>query len=220
MSDTNISSTQKLLLFLLVFLISLLFLNSHGTSDMEIWLQWADNAYILGVVAGFEANQADYPPITTAILLVAVRLGQVLELPALTAIKLSIILFLCLTSLACWLWTRDVVVTLLMHLALLLNSAALAYVDIYFAPTLVLALWALKQRKLLLFTMFYSIACLTKWQPLIIAPFILLYILDVNQWSDWKRIDVKKLALRVILPAAVLLGLTLLIFGAGPVWGA
>ena len=218
MRNTKISSIQTLLLFLLVFLLSLLFLNSHGTSDMEIWLQWADNADNLGVVAGFEANHADYPPITTAILLDAVRLGQVLELPALTAIKLSIILFLCLSSLACWLWTRDVGITLLMHLALLLNSAALAYVDIYFAPTLILALWALKQRRLLLFTLCYSIACLTKWQPLIIAPFILLYILNVMQWSDWKRIDFKKLALRVILPAAVLAGLTLLIFGVKPVW--
>ena len=220
MFDPKISSMQKLVLALLMILVSLLFLNSHGTTDMEIWLQWSENADNLGVVAGFEANHADYPPITTAILLDAVRLGQVLELPALTAIKLSIILFLCLTSLACWLWTKDVGVTLLMHLALLLNSAALAYVDIYFAPTLVLALWALKQRKLLFFTVCFTIACLTKWQPLIIAPFILLYILDVKQWDDWKRINVKNLALRIVLPAAVLLGLTLLIFGAGPVWDA
>ena len=220
MFDAKTSSFQKLIVFLLMLLLSLVFLNSHGTSDMEIWLQWAENADNLGVVAGFEANQADYPPITTAILLDVVRLGQVLELPALTAIKLSIILFLCLTSLVCWLWTKDVGVTLLMHLALLLNSAALAYVDIYFAPALVLALWALKQRKLLLFTLCFSVACLTKWQPLIIAPFILLYILDVKQWSDWKRIDVKNLALSVVLPAAALVGLILLIFGAGPVWEA
>jgi hypothetical protein len=213
MNDFEVSRIQLFLLLLVLFLLSLLCLNSHGTADMDTFVVWTNNADSLGLVKGFAANHADYPPLADVILVEAVSMGQLIALPAVTSIKLSIILFLWLTTLACWLWTRDPLITLLMYLALFLNSALLAYVDIYFAPTLILALWALKERKSFLFTLCYVIACLTKWQPLIIAPIILIYILNVRQWSDWKYVDFRRIALRLILPAAGLVGIVLIIFG-------
>ena len=194
----------------------LLTLNSPGTSDMGIWLSWADNVDRQGLVNGFAANQADYPPLTSAILLGAVRLGEQVDVRPFVAIKLSIGLFLGLTTLAFWRWTRDLRAAVWMFLALLLNSMLLAYVDIYVAPALVLALWALKEGRLGLFSLCYTAACLTKWQPLIIAPFLLVYALGRRE----RRPALGATLLGLGLPAAALLGASLLIFHWGPVWQA
>ena len=208
-------STTKLqtgLIWLGLGLLALLLLNSPGTSDMGIWLTWSDNLERLGLVRGFAANHADYPPLTSAILLGAVRLGELVDVRPFAAIKLSILTFLGLTCLACWRWTKDMRVTAALFLALLLNSALLAYVDIYLAPALVLGLWALKEKRLELFSLCFGAACLTKWQPLIIAPFLLVYILGQKQGSTGLRLA------RAALPAAGLLGLACLVFDLGPLW--
>ena len=191
-------STTKLqtgLIWLGLGLLALLLLNSPGTSDMGI-PTWSDNLERLGLVHGFAANHADYPPLTSAILLGAVRLGELVDVRPFVAIKLSILTFLGLTCLACWRWTKDMRVTAALFLALLLNSALLAYVDIYLAPALVLGLWALKEERLELFSLCFGAACLTKWQPLIIAPFLLVYILGQKQGSTGWRLA------RAALPAA------------------
>jgi hypothetical protein len=210
------------LIFLAVLagLFTLSFLHSPGTSDVQIWESWARNADHQGLRAGFAANQADYPPLTSALLFCAVRGLRPFGALTFLAIKISIALFLFLTSLLFWLWTKDLVATLILHAALTLNSVALGYTDIYTAPSLVLALWALKERRYLPFTIFYTLACLTKWQPLIIAPFILLYLLNLPRLADWRRIDFKKLFWQVCLPATLILLATLSFFGHSPVWQA
>jgi hypothetical protein len=95
-------------------------------------------------------------------LLCVVRVSHLTGLALIDAIKLSIALFTCLTSLIFWLWTRDIALTILLHFSLLLNGVALGYIDIYFAPSLILLLWALRERKLTLFSVAFSIASLTK----------------------------------------------------------
>ena len=204
------------LAFCLLALLALLTLNSPGTSDMGIWLSWADNLERLGLVDGFAANQADYPPLTSAVILGAVRLGELVDVRPFVAIKLSIGVFVGLTTLAFWRWTKDARAAMAMFLALLLNSMLLAYVDIYFAPALVLGLWALKEGKLALFSVCFSAACLTKWQPLIILPFLLVFVMRREE----QRPSTRALLLRGALPAAGMLGVTLLVFGLGPMWDA
>jgi hypothetical protein len=132
-------------------------------------------------------------------------------------IKLFIIIFHCLTSLIFWLWTKNIFITIILHFSLLLNSVALGYIDIFFAPTLILSIWAIKEQKLIFFTLFYSIACLTKWQPIIIAPFIVLYILNIKQVNQWKQVDFKNILLKVVFPAISLIIITLYVFGFIPI---
>jgi hypothetical protein len=203
----------------LVLLVILIFLNSPGTDDVALyWVPWADHAADLGGPAGFAIDEAQYgyPPYSSVILASAVRIGRALGLGTFEALKWSLVAFLVGTSALVWLWTRNFIVTMLFCLALLLNSVALGYIDIYFAPTLILALWALKVRKWLWFTVFFIMASLTKWQPIIIAPFIALYILDIQRVRQWRQIDFKKLVLTILLPAAAVLGLTLRVFDAAP----
>jgi hypothetical protein len=210
--DRYLKSIQTAFWGLLLLLLTVLFLNSHGTGDVNIFTRWANTADTYGLISGFKAN-ADYPPFTMVILFCALKVSRLFGVETFGAIKLSILFFLCATSFVFWIWTRDILTTAILHLSLVLNSVALGYTDIYFAPTLVLSLWALKERRLTLFTVFYSIACLTKWQPLIIAPFILLYILNINHISQWKQIEFKKFFRGVLYPMLIILAIILAIFG-------
>ncbi len=89
----------------------------------------------------------------------------------------------------------------------------LVYIDIYFVPTLILSLWAIKERNMKLFTIFYSISCLIKWQPIIIAPFILLYILNIQKIAEWKKIDFKGITFNVLSPLIIIVIITFSLFG-------
>ncbi len=198
---------------LLVLLVTVSFVRSPGTGDVETWERWAHNADTFGIASGFAANRGDYPPYTSVILLGAVRISRLVGVGTFGAVKLSVLLFLLLTSLVFGWWTRNFVLTVILHLSLLLNSVALGYIDIFFAPTLILSIWAIKEQKLALFAIFYSIACLTKWQPIIIAPFIGLYILNIKHVRHWKQVDFKRLTKHVLFPAAVILIPTLSVFG-------
>jgi len=219
MPQRSIKSILAALLILLVLLATVSFVNSPGTDDVALyWVPWAEHAADLGGPAGFARDEAQYgyPPYGSVILASAVRLGRALGIGTFEALKWSLVVFLLAASALVWLWTRSVIVAALFGLALLLNSVALGYIDIYFAPTLILALWALKVRKWIWFVVFFSAACLTKWQPVLIAPFIVLYILDIQHIRHWRQIDFKRLAVTILLPAAIMLGITLLVFEAAP----
>ncbi len=213
-------AVQKVFLALLLVLLTFSLLSSPGTSDMGIWERWAYNARIHGIIDGFRANQADYPPLSTVVLLVATRTCARLGLAPFVAIKLAIILTLFVASAIFGLWTRSAWLAAVFHLSLVLNSAALGYLDILVAPALLLSLWALKGRRVALFSVFFSIACLFKFQPVIIAPFLLLHILVSRQAGDGRRASLVGTLASVAIPAAAILGLTLFTFGFAPVWEA
>jgi hypothetical protein len=213
---TELKSIHKPLLLLLLFLLTASFLPSPATPDVRNLIGWAANAHRLGIVKGFAANNADYPPLSTPILLAAVRALHPLGVSPFEAIKLSIMLFLLASSLAFWLWTRDFWSTALLHVSLLLDSVALGYIDIYFAPTLIASLWALRARRLVWSTVFFTIACFTKWQPLILAPFIVFYILRIVPDPQWKLRGFGRVLREVVMPALVIgIGL-LLVYGVLP----
>lgn len=207
-------------LFLILFslLAGFAFTYSVGTTDVGIWQGWNNQAVAHGLVAGYTNIHADYPPLASTILFVANQVLQPLRLSSFLGIKLSILFFLLLTTFLLWLWTRDLKVTLILYFALLLDSVALGYIDVFFAPGLVLALWMLKERRWLWFSLFFTLTCLTKWQPIIIAPFLLLYVLGIQEIRQWRQVDWKSLLLTIGLPAATLLGLALVVFGVQPVW--
>jgi len=209
----GVKFVQATLVVVLVLLVTMSLVHSPGTGDVDTWKRWAHNADALGIASGFKANQGDYPPYTSVILLGAVRISRLLGIGAFGAVKFSVFLFLLLTSLVFWWWTRDFWITVILHLSLLLNSVALGYVDIFFVPSLILSIWAIKEKRLILFTIFYSIACLTKWQPIIIAPFIGVYILDIKHVRHWKQIDFKRLIGHVLIPAVAIVIPALSVFG-------
>jgi hypothetical protein len=67
---------------------------------------------------------------------------------------------------------------------LLFHSLALGYVDVHFSRFFIVALWALDAKRLTLVGICFSLACLTKWQPLILAPFVLLRLATGRRSSN------------------------------------
>ncbi len=201
------------ILTLFAILLALLWLQAPGTTDVPIFLRWAAAAAISvrGSYATFFAY--GYPPLGFVILRGAALIAETLNTDLLIGFKLSLLLSLLVTGGLFWLWTRNFYLSLGLFLALLPNAMTYGYTDIHFAPFLVGALWALHRNKLALFTVLYGGACLVKLQPLILAPFLVIYLLGVQHIADWRQIAVKRLGLRVILPAALMALGTFAIFG-------
>jgi hypothetical protein len=64
--------------------------------------------------------------------------------------------------------------------SLLLSGVGLGYMDVFIVPPLIAAFWAFQSRRNVLGTAFFLISCLTKWQPLIVAPFIGVYRFEIS----------------------------------------
>jgi hypothetical protein len=214
----TMTKAQNAIFFILVSVIALGFLKSPGTVDVNAFMMWTQNAAAHGIVGGYYVNDADYPPLTTALLYGIAGFAQLLQLDLMIGFKLTLFLFLLASAGIFWAWTRNLFLAAIFELSLILSSTGLGYTDITYTPTLLLSLWALQQRKLFLFTLLYGASCLIKWQPIIIAPILFIYMLNVADWRDWRQVDVKSLAKSVLLPAVVVLVLLLVIFGPELYW--
>jgi hypothetical protein len=69
----DLKFVQMAYITLLVLLVTISFVYSPGTGDVEIWKRWANNSDAFGIASGFKANKADYPPYSSIILLCAIR---------------------------------------------------------------------------------------------------------------------------------------------------
>src|SRR5712692_2671771 len=190
-------------LLLVVSLIATTFLYSPGTEDIRIWHYWIDEISSYGLIGGFAHGGGvyphDYPPLVFVMLAAISRCADALGTSAFVVLKCSLLLFLFATS-GCFYWfTRNLVLTAALEFTLLLSSVALGYLDIWFAPFLIAGLFYLQRGNLTLGVLLFTISCFIKWQPLVIAPFIYIYVWsavqDVPSWRD-------KL-LRQIMPFAI-----------------
>lgn len=214
---------QRVAIIILLALITLSFFHSPGQGDVGFWLKWIKTVDTHGPLMTFESRersplgseavQEGYPPFMSFISFSTAKLAHLFSIDYLTALKLSLTIFLFSASFIFWTWTRDFFVTAIFHFSLLVNSIMLVYIDIYFVPTLILSLWAIKERNLKAFTIFFSVSCLIKWQPIIIAPFILLYILNINKIAEWKEINFKGIAFNVLSPLIIIVIITFSLFG-------
>jgi hypothetical protein len=220
MKNPKFKLIQQVILVLGIVLLVVFLIPTPGTGNMDTWVRWIDEANNLGLLKDYSLNHDTYPPLTLVILFGVGKLSQWLNIWIYTAIKAAIAAFLLLTTLVTLCATKNLLLSLLLLGGLLINSVALGHLDIFFAPTLVLALWALKEKRLTFFTIAFCLSFLTKWQPLIIAPFIALYILGIDRLRDWKQISLRAILKQILAPAAVILALTFVIFGLKPVLAA
>jgi len=198
----------------LVNLIALSFFFSPGSGDVEIWNNWMREISDHGLVGGYISSDTDYPPLTFVMLAGVVKCATAFGVSTFVVLKCSLFAFLLVTA-ACFYWfTRNLIITAALELALILNSMALGYLDIYVAPFLIAGLFFLQRGNLNLGFVLFAISCLTKWQPLIIAPFVCLYVLG----NAKERAVEKSSKLQTqIIPFALAAGIVglplLLIFG-------
>jgi hypothetical protein len=165
-------------LLMLVNLIALSFFFSPGTGDVSIWGTWMREIGSYGLIGGFAHTGTDYPPFAFIILGAIVRSAEAFGTSQFLVLKCSLLVFL-LVATGCFYWfARDIVLTAALEFSLILNGVALGYLDIYFAPFLIAAFFLLQRRHLNAGFLCYVISCAIKWQPIIIAPFICLYVLS------------------------------------------
>src|SRR5256885_3974868 len=194
---------------ILVSLIAVTFLYSPGTGDIRTWYYWMDEISYYGFVDGFAQSGGpfphDYPPRAYVILGGIARAATALDLTKFIILKCSLLLFLFATS-GCFYWfTRNLVLTAALEFTLLLSSVALGYLDIWFAPFLIAGLFCLQRGNLTLGILLFTIGCFIKWQPLVIAPFICIYVWstvqDVPSWRDKLRMQITPFAVAALVVA-------------------
>ena len=154
-------------------LFPLFFFNSPGTTDYSDWLSWSEILRHHGLVTGYGEIVAMYPPLGQGALWAASFLGSVFNTTPFVSIKLVILISGYLSTALFWMWRKSVSISLC--LLWITSGIMLGYLDVLFVPALLLTLWSMERGRYASGGLFYAIACFTKWQPLILAPFLFVY---------------------------------------------
>jgi len=179
-------SVIDVLLATLVLFFTLAFFHAHGASDVDrFWLNWinilAEHEYFSD---GFEAVWADYPPVSVLMLDVIGKLAAHQNLEVFVVLKAFVLFFLLATTLTYYAVSGQKSIALLMHLMLLPSSILLTYLDIWYAPFLVLCFWYLHKAKPGWALFYFAVCCSIKYQPAILAPFIAIYVWKIYQSQE------------------------------------
>jgi hypothetical protein len=207
-------------LLLLTNLIALSFLYSPGTGDVAIWRNWIDQMSAFGLVGGFVHSGTDYPPLSLIILATVSRCTDAFGITVFLALKCSLFIFLIATAAAFYWFSRNLVLTAALEFSLILNSVALGYLDIYFAPFLIAAFFCLQRGHFKIGVLMFAISCAIKWQPLLIAPFICIYVIAAAGEGLSGRDKVYKRAMPFIIAALVVVRPLVVTFGSGAIIGS
>jgi hypothetical protein len=163
-------------LLILTVLVALSFLRAEGSPDVPTFLVWTRRALQLGLVQGYAGITIDYPPLSLVLLHASALLSRSVGLTLFLGLKVSLLLALLLTGLVFRRGFGPLPLTLGVVAVLIPCSVSLGYLDVYYAPLLLLALFALREGRWGAFGFCYSAACLVKWQPLVLGPFLFAYV--------------------------------------------
>jgi len=185
------------------------------------FLYWTEIVYQNGLFAGYSkivslhANYF-YPPLGIAILYFARALGNAVELTPLMSFKIIILIFQLFSTGVILLRSRSYWFAAAFNASLLLCGVGLGYMDVCVAPSLILAFWAFQSRRDVLGTAMFLIACLIKWQPLILAPFIGIYLFKISNPRSCLSAVRRHLFWGLIVLVAVTIALLTGLFGLAP----
>lgn len=202
------------LLWCLVAAFTAVMFHSNGTHDLNTWLGWALHTSEIGIIEGYAAHPNYYPPLTITLLGWCQLFADYFSFAPVYIIKFSLLIFLVATTLLVYKFSgRDSLFTLCVYMALLVNSLGLAYLDIYFALPMLCGIYFLHLGRHAWFAFFFSLACLVKYQPVITAPFLLIYLLCTV--VDRQRIGAscQKFLLRMVLPALLPWAIAFWVYG-------
>jgi len=205
---------HKGLLLGLVAVITVVFFRSQGTHDLDTWLTWGKHAYEHGIVDGYAMDGNLYPPLADVLIWLSYSLAMLIGIAPVYTIKFSLLIFLLVTTTIFYHWSnKNTPATLCFYSAMLVSSLGLAYLDIYFAPALLFSLYRLQQGKISQFLFFFTLACLIKFPPLMIAPFFLIYIISHHWRKKQTHTNTEILNWKSLAPAFGLLIVILFLFG-------
>src|ERR1700736_5090027 len=202
---------------LLVNLMAASLFFSPGTGDVGTWGTWIREMSAFGLVGGFVHSGADYPPLSLIILETVSRCADAFGTTVALALKCSLFVFLITTAASFYWFSRSLILTAALEFSLILNSIALGYLDIYFAPFLIAAFFCLQRGHFTTGVLMVAISCSIKWQPLLIAPFICIYVMSVAGEGVLGRGKTYKRAIPFAVAAIVVALPLVMMFGAGAI---
>lgn len=179
---------------------------NKGTSDMGVWLEWTShidrwgplNAYSI-INTDDDYENTDYPPISFINLWLALKAAAVGSVSWMIGIKIIILVYYLATwaaiiYLSTFIKRRSIEMSVLVGSGLFLaglyfvvSSQALGYLDITYAPYIVISLLLFAQRRYLLSGAFWALAILVKWIAVLMVPAFLFYF--INEKGRWYQID-------------------------------
>lgn len=205
------SSAACLLTLMLLFFFGLTMIGSSGTPDMYFhWLKWIYTTQQQGPFAGYASIVGDnYPPLSAVLLWAGDQALKNWGFHGSIVVKLTLTGFLLLSSIIYCYWSRDLRLTTIFLAGNFIAVVGLAYLDILVAPFILAACFCLYRQKFTWFLLFYSMAIFIKWQPLIMAPFVMV--------ACWQHIHVHHYRWRkitaVLLPPVLIVGAMVWLFG-------
>jgi len=198
------------LLFFVLVLLSISFINSPGTIDVLSWIEWIQDFRNQGIITGYAHSHTDYPPLTTLIFYSFAKFFQQFGASDFISVKITILIFAFLSSGLIFFHTRSFQITSLFHAGFILNSVCLGYSDVIITFFLILAFISLQKNNLLLFSIVFATSIFIKWQTLIIAPVCFIYILHQEKFN-WSFIQ--RLSIQCALPVFFIAALIIFTFG-------
>lgn len=183
---------------------SLVFLRMPGAGDAEMfWLPWIKHVEQSGPIAAYSLSGTDYPPlifVPFALIAAAQRFG----ISAFLALKLSLWICTWLTVGLFFMTTRSTGRAALLAAVVVVPSVALAYLDVYAMPTLILAIWLIRKERFSIGLLLLTATCLIKWQPLLLAPPFVIYA--------WHHLGARK-AIRSMAPSVMFVAVCAVVVG-------
>ena len=204
-----------ILAFTVMILLLISFIMSTGTGDMNFWEEWMDNVNQYGIIEGYRMQHGWYPPF--ALLVQYIIKYFFSSLSNFAILRLTNTFFVIISLFITQLLFKDVKITFLVFSSLFFSSN-LGYLDVEMAPFLLLAVYFFNRKKFGLSGLFFALLSLIKYQPLIIAPFILAYFVDIYDPQQQKyRLSIKiKEILQVSVPVVIIWAVVCVIFRREP----
>lgn len=197
-----------------VCLLVVLFFSQPGMSDFDLfWSRWMSGLRENGLQKGYELAHSDYAPLSFLLLHVANWVGSLCGCTDLIALKSLLTFFVILTGLSCAYVVRDLRATILLTLGMTLGTVSYAYLDILYMPTLLLSFHFLVHRRMWCWSLCFAVSCFIKWQPLVLAPFLVLFLLGAGRGVPLRSWHWRSAILEIAIPVTLLGGVLLAVFG-------
>jgi hypothetical protein len=185
-------------------------LSYPGTPDVDDFTRWAGVLLARGPLAGYPPI-ADYPPLGPFLLWACIGAGRAAHLPDLWSLKLAIAAFQLLAAVILAARRQSLAAGALLWLLIAPFGALLGYIDCFYLPFVLLAIFALQGEDFALAGAWLAVALLIKWQPAILAPPMLIYAFA--RAPGWRKIT-------CVIPGAVIFAATAYAFGPEAMWRA
>jgi len=199
-----------LLVWLLILGLVLTTINAPGMQEMETWRNWLALSVEVDPVYAFHYDPNAYPPGAVSLLFLASKILPITD-PSLT-IKFLLLIASVLTSVSVGIWRRSWLVAWVSLGVTGFTGVTLGLLDVLFLFPLTLSLWALSRSSYTIFSLFFAVSALIKWQPLIIAPLFAIFVIrKMLERQGW--IERSRLLVAAVLPALAVFLTTALVFG-------